>query len=243
MDEAVIFDCEFLTVEDAPRRFWCGPFDPDPVIAQIGAARIGLRDDFPILDTKRIYVKPINRYGSPYPIDPFFTKLTGVTEDVIAEQGIALEDALNELDRFSNGASFWSWGKDELNMMAISCYVADVRPIIPAYRFDNACKLLLKAGMPNDDMKTVRSNMLADYYGIEHPPLRGHDALDDALSVAYVLQHLLRGGQLSPGAATGRLEELACDRGQGFLFARPLNTEQVSAMLLDVSPRGQARAA
>jgi hypothetical protein len=57
------------------------------------------------------------------------------------------------------------------------------------------------------------------------------------------LQHLLRAGQLSPGAATGRLEELACDRGQGFLFARPLNTEQVSAMLLDVSPRGQARAA
>jgi hypothetical protein len=131
--------------------------------------------------------------------DPHSLPRPGVDRDsplsLAARAGLA---ALNELDRFSNGASFWSWGKDELNMMAISCYVADVRPIIPAYRFDNACKLLLKAGMPNDDMKTVRSNMLADYYGIEHPPLRGHDALDDALSVAYVLQHLLRGGQLSP---------------------------------------------
>jgi DNA polymerase III alpha subunit (gram-positive type) len=106
MDEAVIFDCEFLTVEDAPRRFWCGPFDPDPVIAQIGAAKIHLRDDFAIIDTKRIYVKPIDRYGSPYSIDSHFTKLTGITEEVIVEQGIALEDALNDLDRFANGACF-----------------------------------------------------------------------------------------------------------------------------------------
>jgi hypothetical protein len=37
-----------------------------------------------------------------------------------------------------------------------------------------------------------------DYYGVERPPLRGHDALDDALSIAYTLQHLLRIGALSP---------------------------------------------
>jgi DNA polymerase III epsilon subunit-like protein len=46
-------------------------------------------------------------------------------------------------------------------------------------------------------MKKTRSNRLADYYRIEHPPLQGHDALDDALSVTYVLQHLLKAGQLS----------------------------------------------
>jgi hypothetical protein len=30
------------------------------------------------------------------------------------------------MDRFSEGARFWSWGKDELNMVAISCYVAGI---------------------------------------------------------------------------------------------------------------------
>lgn len=199
MDRAIIFDCEFLVVEDAPRRFWCGPYDPDPVIAQIGAAKLGLDDDFPILETTRLFVKPIDRHGQAYTIDPFFTRLTGITEDAITADGLSLNDALEVLDRFSGGAQFWSWGKDELNMMAISCYISNVDPLIPARRFDNACKLLLKAGMPYEDIKKTKSNKLADYYGIEHPPLKGHDALDDALSVAYVLQHLLRTGQLSSG--------------------------------------------
>ena len=51
--------------------------------------------------------------------------------------------------------------------------------------------------MPYEDMKKTRSNKLADYYKLQHPPLKGHDALDDALSVTYVLQHLLKTGQLS----------------------------------------------
>jgi DNA polymerase III epsilon subunit-like protein len=42
------------------------------------------------------------------------------------------------------------------------------------------------------------SNKLADYYGVEHPPLRGHDALDDALSVSYTLQHLMQTEKLQP---------------------------------------------
>ena len=47
-----------------------------------------------------------------------------------------------------------------------------------------------------EDLAKTRSNTLADYYGVEHPPLRGHDALDDALSVAYALHHLLKIGKL-----------------------------------------------
>ena len=197
MDTAIVFDCEYLVVEDAQRRYWCGPFDPDPVIAQIGAVKLGLTDGFPILETKRIYVRPMDRHGDDYAIDPFFTQLTGITEDVIHTDGIPLGDALNELERFSEGAQFWSWGKDELNMMAISCYVANIAPVIPANRFDNACKLLLSAGMPYEDIKKTSSNRLAAYYNLKHPPLKGHDALDDALSIAYVLQYLLKNGKLA----------------------------------------------
>jgi hypothetical protein len=199
MKTAIIFDCEFLCLEGSQRRFWCAAHDPDPVIAQIGAVKLGLEGDYPLLNTFKTYVQPIDRFGDQYALDPFFTKLTGITEENIQAEGVALQEALAAVDRFSDGARFWSWGKDELNMVAISCYVAGVEPSIPAYRFDNAVKLLIAAGMPIEDLAKTPSNKLADYYNVEHPPLHGHDALDDALSVSYTLQYLLRTGKLQPG--------------------------------------------
>ena len=196
MKTAIPFDCEFLCLEGSQRRFWCAADDPDPVIAQIGAAKLGLEADYPILETFMAYVRPLDRHGNPYALDPFFTKLTGITQQNIEIEGVPLSDAIDRFDTFSEGAQFWSWGKDELNMMAISCYIAGVPPTIPAHRFDNAVKLLLAAGMPIEDLARTPSNKLADYYAVEHPPLRGHDARDDALSVAYTLQHLLREGKL-----------------------------------------------
>lgn len=198
MDTAIVFDCEFLTGEGSPARFWCGPYDPDPVIAQIGLVRIGLSDDFPILDTSRSYVIPRDRHGMRVALDPFFIGLTGITEQDIEREGVSLKTALEDAKSFAAGATLWSWGKDEFNMVAISCYVEGIAPPIPVTQFGNACALLLEAGMPYDDIKKTRSNRLADYYGLEHPPLRGHDALDDALSVVYVLQHLLRRKSLKP---------------------------------------------
>lgn len=198
MKTAIVFDCEFLCLEGSQHRFWCAAHDPDPVIAQIGAVKLGLEGDYPLLDTFRAYVRPFDRFGNRYALDPFFTQLTGITEQDIQREGVALQDALGGVDRFSDGARFWSWGKDELNMLAISCYITGIEPPIPAYRFDNAVKLLIAAGMPIEDLARTPSNKLADYYGVEHPPLSGHDALDDALSVSYTLQHLLRAGKLQP---------------------------------------------
>ncbi|NTG38719.1 exonuclease domain-containing protein [Agrobacterium rhizogenes] len=192
MKTAIIFDCEFLCLEGSQRRFWCAAHDPDPVIAQIGAVKLGLEGDFPVVDTFKAYVRPIDRFGNRYALDPFFTKLTGITEENIEAEGVALQEALAQVDSFSNGARFWSWGKDELNMVAISCYVAGIQTPIPAHRFDNAVKLLLAAGMPVEDLARTPSNKLADYYLVQHPPLQGHDALDDALSVSYTLQHLIK---------------------------------------------------
>ena len=199
MKAAIIFDCEFLCTEGSQRRFWCAAHDPDPVIAQIGAVKLGLEGDYPILDTFMTYVIPMDRHGKQYALDPFFTKLTGITQENIDSEGVSLADALQAVDQFSAGAQFWSWGKDELNMLAISCYVAGIAPSIPASRFDNAVKLLLAAGMPFEDVMRTPSNKLADYYALYHPPLQGHDARDDALSVTYTLQYLLKQGKLSVG--------------------------------------------
>ncbi|QDU33653.1 sporulation inhibitor KapD [Poriferisphaera corsica] len=197
MKTAIVFDCEFLVTENAHRRFWCGPHDPDPVIAQIGAVKISLSDNFDCIDTFKAYVNPIDRFGNRYKLDPFFTKLTGIEQQTIDNVGVSLQNANEQLREFAEGAKLWSWGKDELNMMAISCYIAGIEPSIPAHQFDNACKLLLAAGMPYEDIKRTPSNALADYFELEHPPLKGHDALDDALSITYVIQHLLRNKLLS----------------------------------------------
>ena len=200
MKIAIVFDCEFLCAEGSQRRFWCGAQDPDPVIAQIGAVRLGLEGAYPILGTHRSYVRPMDRSGRQYAIDPFFTRLTGITPEIIAARSVPLDQALRDIDTFSDGARLWSWGKDELNMVAISCYVEGIAPPILASRFDNAVKLLLAAGMPIEDLARTPSNKLAEYYGVDHPPLQDHDALDDALSVACTLRHLLLAGKLTSSA-------------------------------------------
>jgi hypothetical protein len=198
MQDIIVFDCEFLTAPGAPTRFWCGPHDPDPIVAQIGLVRIGMGNYFPLLAQSRIHVTPQDRHGARVRLDPLFTRLTGITEDVIDAEGVPLQAALDQMRCFAGDAPLWSWGKDEFNLIAISCYVAGIAPPIPVQSFGNACQLLLKAGMPYDDLIQTRSNTLSAYFNLQHPPLRDHDALDDALSVAYVIRHLLQAGKLSP---------------------------------------------
>lgn len=196
MKTATIFDCEFLCAEGSQRRFWCGPQDPDPVVVQIGAVKLGLEGSFEIVDAQCLYVQPLDRSGKAQQLDPFFTRLTGVGEEILAREGQPLAQALDALDRFSERARFWSWGKDELNMIAISCYIEGIAPPIAADRFSNAVHLMVAANMPAEDIVKTPSSALSAYFQIGHPPLRAHDARDDALSLAYALQHLLRVGRL-----------------------------------------------
>ncbi|MCU0905536.1 MAG: exonuclease, partial [Tabrizicola sp.] len=93
--------------------------------------------------------------GSP---SRFFTKLTGIDEGDIRRKALLLGEALERAKDFSAGTRLWSWGKDEFNMVAISCYVQGMTPPIPVTQFGNACSLLLKAGMPHEDIKKTRSN-------------------------------------------------------------------------------------
>ena len=196
MQHALVFDCEYLTIEGSPSRHWCGPFDPDPVVVQIGVVKIGLGSDFPLLDTFNALVVPRDREGRVVALDPFFTNLTGIEQADVDHHGLPLGKALSSLDAFSGGGKLWSWGKDELNPLAISCFVQGIAVPLPATRFGNACQLFLKAGMPYSDIQKTRSNGVAAYWGLESENLRAHNALDDARSVAFAIRHLLRLGKL-----------------------------------------------
>ncbi|WP_435257904.1 exonuclease [Thioclava sp. FR2] len=197
MNSTFVYDCEFLAIEGSLHRFWVGPEDPDPILVQIGVAEIGLEQDYPILDTLRLYVTPRDRFGKRIALDPYLTQLTGITNDQIDSHGLPLAQALERLKDFAKGGKLWSWGKDELNMVAISCYAAGIAPMLPATQFGNIRQVFLGAGMPPDDLRKTSSGRLADYYQIDHPPFFAHDALDDALSIAYALQHQLRLGKIA----------------------------------------------
>lgn len=194
---ATIFDCEFLVTETARHRFWCGPTDPDPIVVQIGALRLDLSPPFEITGGTRIYIEPLDRSGQRIPLDPFFTRLTGITEQDLDAQATSLADALAKLETLSGGGRLWSWGKDELNLLAISCFVAGMPPPLPVQRFGNACSLMLRAGMPLDQIHVTSSTALATAVGLEPSGAPGHDGLSDATSVARGLQHMLRSERLS----------------------------------------------
>jgi DNA polymerase III epsilon subunit-like protein len=196
MRKAIIWDAEFLTAPGAPQRFWCGPDDPDPILVQIGAVALSLSGTVGPAETFQCVVIPRDRHGAPYAISEFLTRLTGITPDRVAEEGLELPDALARFDAFTQGAPIWAWGTDELNAVAVSCYLAGIAAPIPATRFGNAPKLFKTAGIPVEDIHKLRSNTLCDYFGIDQPEARAHDALSDATGTALALAHLLRQGRL-----------------------------------------------
>lgn len=196
MAHTIIFDCEFLVTEGAYRRFWCGPYDPDPIVVQIGAVKLDLSDTFHSMEELKLFIPPIDRDGKHVEIPEFFTGLTSITPEQVFRKGVPFEDAITTLADFADGAKLWSWGKDELNLLAISSYVAGIAPLLPANRFDNACKLMLKAGMPYEDIQKTRSGDLAAYFKLTDQQESRHDGLDDARSITKVLKFLLDTGKL-----------------------------------------------
>ncbi len=191
---AIIYDCEQLTTPGAPMRFWCGPNDPDPLLVQIGAVELSLSAPFDTGATFSVLIKPVGRDGL-VAIDPFFTKLTGITPEAVEEHGTSLAEALERFDQFCGDAPIYSWGKDDILAIAPSCFAAGITCPIPAGRFHNAAKLLLAAGEELEVIHGLRSHTITDHFGLE-PDGRAHDGLSDAMNVAHVLQHLLQEGRL-----------------------------------------------
>lgn len=197
-DHVVVFDCEQLTVPGAPQRFWCGPEDPDPLLVQIGAVRLSLVAPFELQDTLDCLVQPAGRDG-PVALPAFFARLTGITADRVEAEGVCLSVALDRLAAFAEGAPLYSWGKDEINAIAPSCFAAGIVSPLPAARFGNAAVLVRQAGEALDIVHGLRSHTIAAHFGVASQD-RAHDGLADALSVARVLQHLLRAGRLEAAA-------------------------------------------
>lgn len=196
-DHVVIYDCEFLTAPGAPTRFWCGPRDPDPLCVQIGAVRLSLSAPFAVSDPVGWYVTPQDRDGGVAAVDPLLTRLCGITDDLLAREGLPLVEAMQALGDFADGALLLGWGKDDLLTLAASLFVQGAQSPIPAAQFRNAPPLLLTAGEEIEVIHRLRSNTICDHYGLTAPG-PAHDARADAAGVATALAHLLTTGRLRP---------------------------------------------
>lgn len=190
MQTVVVYDCEFLTAPGAPGRFWSGPSDPDPLCVQIGAVRLALTAPFSISESVGWYIRPENRDCRTVAVDPLLTRLTGITDTLLEQEGLPLIAALKALADFAGNDLLISWGKDDLLTLAASLFVQGRLSPIPAGRFRNATPLLLSAGEDRDTIHGLRSNTICAHFGIDSPG-QAHDARDDAAAVATALQHLL----------------------------------------------------
>jgi hypothetical protein len=138
-------------------------------------------------------------------LSPLAERLTGVTNARLADEGIALGTALERVAEFAAGSALWSWGRDDHNLMGISCYIEGIAPPIPATWFGNATTLLQQAGIALDDIHALRSNTLPEHFGLTVTGACPHDALGDVRMVAAVLRHLKAAGRLDPSAMTHAL--------------------------------------
>ncbi|MDA7424757.1 3'-5' exonuclease family protein [Thalassococcus lentus] len=195
--EIIVWDAEFLTDQGAMQRMWCGPTDPDPVLVQLGAVRLSMTGTFEISSPFRMLVRPRDRFGEAIQPSAFFCKLTGLSADAVARDGVPLAEALERFADYCRGAPVWAWGKDEFHAVAISCYVEGIAPPMPATQFGNGPSLMMQAGVPVEDILQMRSHTMLPYFDLPEQGEQAHDALGDAQSVARVFQHLLVQGRLS----------------------------------------------
>ena len=202
MSHVIVYDCEFLTAPGAPTRFWCGATDPDPLCVQIGAVRLSVEDPFEVSAPQGWYVKPVDRDGAIVPVDPLLTRITGITDEVLATEGLPVVEAMERLAAFAEGALMLAWGKDELLTLAVSLFVEGRQSPIPAAQFRNAVPLVVAAGEPVEVVNGLRSNTICDHFGLQAPG-PAHDARADAAGVATALAHLLATGRLDAKDITG----------------------------------------
>ena len=97
--EVVILDLEWTAWEGSLARGWSEPWEFREVIA-IGALRAGLKR-FETRAEFEVFVRPVkNRVLSEY-----IVRLTGITDSLLSERGLAFADALERFVEFAGEAS------------------------------------------------------------------------------------------------------------------------------------------
>lgn len=189
-------DARILVVYDLEFTSWPGFLEAGfkapgkyPEIVEIGALRVDRRHGYRELDAFACYVRPrINPDLSGY-----FTRLTGITQQMVARDGLECADAIARFAAFVAEALPVCHGGDN-EVVALNCQLNGLEvPENLAGGVDIRPAIARAMGHREADMD---SSGLPARLGIATAGGRAHSGLHDARCVAAALAHLEERGML-----------------------------------------------
>jgi len=177
----VVFDTEFTSWEGAMERHWSGENEHRELI-QIGAVVVDTVD-FQERNSFCVYVKPFKNPS----LSEYITSLTGITQRDVDEKGLSAQEALMQLNQFSQGSDLYCWGSDGDVALENASLGEFQCPIAPE-RFHDIREVFIQKGI---DATAYQSSSIITAFGKENPH-DAHDALNDARAIVLALQQLRR---------------------------------------------------
>ncbi len=175
----IIFDTEFTAWEGSLGRNWSGPHEYREII-QIGAVLVETAN-FQELDFFNEYVKLVKNPK----LSDYIVKLTGITQELIDDQGIPFAQALEKFFNWSGSYPMYTYGRDHEHLQA-NCELEGIPFPFEKNRFHRLRDVFENAGITTADYD---SGYIVEAFGqkLSRPP---HNALNDARTLADGLRAL-----------------------------------------------------
>jgi inhibitor of KinA sporulation pathway (predicted exonuclease) len=185
-----IFDLEYTAWECSLARFWLTPGEFREVV-QIGAVKLDA-DSFALLEEFDVLVRPRINSG----LSPYFENLTGITNAQLARTGVDFAQAYERFLGFAGDGPIAAFGRDE-RVLEENLRLYGIRDVRPMPLFYDLRGWFAVQGI---DPRGRHSCDIAPALGLVFAG-RGHNALDDARSLAASMEALaMRGARLRPAA-------------------------------------------
>jgi len=197
----VIFDTEYLTDEGVMSRFWSGINDVPPLLVQLAAYKVEVVKGLPVTGELFLLSKPRDAYGKAIAPSAYFTKLTGITEEMINAEGIEFNSVMDKFLSFiGRDGIAYSYGNDFIRPLLYTCFYAGYQLPFSAKQGRDIRKVFCSAGMSVEEVSAQSSGSIAKYLGVDISSKYGHihDARFDALSIIEALRFLEKQGRLNP---------------------------------------------
>lgn len=190
MPQITIFDLEFTAWECSMARSWLTPGQFREVV-QIGAVKLDA-DSFAVQAEFEVLIRP--RFNPV--LSSYFEKLTGISSEQVAAQGMDFRTAYERFLVFAGESPVAAFGRDEkvLEENLRLCGIKDAKPMPLFY------DLRGWFAVQGLDPRGLHSCEIGPALGV---PFAGriHNALDDARSVAAGMEAIAaRGAWLKPAA-------------------------------------------
>lgn len=190
-DTIVFYDTEFTTWEGAMERDWKGPGEYRELV-QIGAVRFNLKT----LEEHEEFLILIKPKKNPV-LSDFFVKLTGITNDEVAKDGLDFPAAYKKFREFLGSDPHACYGWDA-RVMRENLVFNNMPASEKEFDSANIGPWFHDVGGPFGIKGKVNSGKLASVLGAPMKSIQEHNALHDSRSIAASYRFLIQKGCKSP---------------------------------------------